>query len=77
MKALKIYLQELNELITFEYEQIQTHAAALMKTINYVDKATIDWELVHLKTALVEVHKTIKNFEDRLKTIDANKSVQE
>lgn len=75
LQNLQKLLTELNDAITGDYAVVEEYTDAL--ALSARDKAQIDWCLVHYKTALVEVHKTIKNFEDRLRVINANKKIQE
>lgn len=75
LQNLQKLLTELNDAITGDYAVVEEYTEAL--DLSEHDKAQVDWALVHYKTALVEVHKTIKNFEDRLRVINANKKIQE
>lgn len=41
------------------------------------NNAHLDWCMVHFNTSMVDIHKTIKNIQARLREIDASSKIQE
>lgn len=67
-------LREMSRQYQYDYELLEKHIKTL--ELDHLESVRLEWQVVHLKAALLDVHRTIKNIEDRLKIItDANQQI--
>jgi hypothetical protein len=75
-------LQSLNDyldIVASNYISDYSSIGDLVRTIDTdkTNKVHLDWCLAHLSRAMLDVHKTIKNIQARLREIDANTKIQD
>jgi hypothetical protein len=75
-------LKSLNDYIDRLASSYITDFSVLKDLLRGVDtdannQAHLDWCLAHYNTAMVDIHKTLKNIQARLREIDANTKIQD
>ena len=73
LRTLTDYLDHLSSSYISDYGTLKDLVDSIATTDN--NKAHLDWCMVHLKTDMVGLHKTIKNVQSRLREIDAGTKV--
>lgn len=68
LKRIETFLDKLSSAYLADYEMLDllTHSVAC----DAHNQSHLDWCLVHFKTDMVNIHKTIKNIQARLREID-------
>ena len=71
------YLDKLSEAYIHDYGILSSLIWDAKQHTTDENNSHLDWCMVHFNTSMVDIHKTIKNIQARLREIDAGTKIQE
>lgn len=75
--SLNNYLDRLASAYITDYSALASMIWEAKQQTTDENSSHLDWCMVHFNTSMVDIHKTIKNIQARLREIDAGTKIQE